>query len=308
MVARRIDFSQVLSNLRLADFRLIALGSGLLVAAWISFAFRWQILLGGVKPIPVPQTFSSIMIGYFANTFLPLRLGDLVRIALVNRRHERHTGEVVGSVALERTLDILTLLSMAAVLSLVVPIHPLIRSALFLFSVLGLGALAALLLLAHWKPGAAVPSKGRHIGHYAASGLRRVASGLSVLRNIRQTILTVCWSLLGWAAAGMAMSVYADAFHLPVPWYAGFFVLVVVNLGATIPSSPGFIGVYHYLVVLALSAWLANRNLALAFAIGTHAVNLLLTIALGGYCLTRESLGLGSVVRLSEGVRLNGSH
>jgi hypothetical protein len=88
---------------------------------------------------------------------------------------------------------------------------------------------------------------------------------------------------------------YIAAFHLHAPWYAGFFVLTVTNLGSAIPSSPGFIGVYHYLAVLALSVWIPDKSEALGYAIGTHGINVLTNILIGCTCLAREGIALQSI-------------
>jgi uncharacterized membrane protein YbhN (UPF0104 family) len=99
-------------------------------------------------------------------------------------------------------------------------------------------------------------------------------------------------SALAWLIAGTAAVSYIAAFHLQAPWYAGFFVLTVTNLGSAIPSSPGFIGVYHYLAVVALSVWVPDKSEALAYAIGTHGVSMFLNILLGCACLAREGIAL----------------
>jgi uncharacterized membrane protein YbhN (UPF0104 family) len=101
--------------------------------------------------------------------------------------------------------------------------------------------------------------------------------------------------VLAWVIAGIATISYIGAFHLQTPWYAGFFVLTVTNLGAAIPSSPGLIGVYHYLAVLALSLWVSDKSEALAYALGTHGISMLLNVLLGTGCLVKEGIALSSV-------------
>jgi len=83
--------------------------------------------------------------------------------------------------------------------------------------------------------------------------------------------------------------------RLPVPWYAGYVVLMFVNLGAVVPSSPGGIGVYHYLSILALSFWSVDRSAALSFAVVSHALGLLVTATAGFYGLARQGLSLRSL-------------
>jgi hypothetical protein len=107
--------------------------------------------------------------------------------------------------------------------------------------------------------------------------------------------LALWLSALAWTIAGTATISYIAAFHLHAPWYAGFFVLTVTNLGAAIPSSPGFIGVYHYLAVLALSVWVPDKSEALGYAIGTHGINMLTHILVGCACLAREGIAFRSL-------------
>jgi uncharacterized membrane protein YbhN (UPF0104 family) len=125
--------------------------------------------------------------------------------------------------------------------------------------------------------------------------VERFAAGLGTLRDGRELGSVLCLSALAWAIAGTATVCYIAAFHLHAPWYAGFFVLTVTNLGSAIPSSPGFVGVYHYLAVLALSVWVPDRSEALGYAIGTHGISVLVNILLGCTCLAREGIALQSI-------------
>jgi uncharacterized membrane protein YbhN (UPF0104 family) len=81
--------------------------------------------------------------------------------------------------------------------------------------------------------------------------------------------------------AGISILCFVRAFQLTVPWQAGFLVLSVTNLGGAIPSSPGAIGVYEFLAMLALSAWLTEHSAALGFAVVTHVANLAMTVLFG---------------------------
>lgn len=87
------------------------------------------------------------------------------------------------------------------------------------------------------------------------------------------------------------MGLILEAMHLDVPWYAMFVQLVVVNLGAMIPASPGGIGMIHYLSMLVLSLWIVDKACALSFAVVFHGLPYLLIMLLGTLCILREGLG-----------------
>lgn len=125
--------------------------------------------------------------------------------------------------------------------------------------------------------------------------LGNFSSGADVLKRPSGFLGITLLTALLWLITGLATLAWVSAFNLPVPWYAGFFVLVMVNLGSAIPSSPGYIGVYHYLAVLALSLWTPDKNAALAYAIGTHALNMIANVGLGSFYLSREGLSLRSL-------------
>ena len=130
----------------------------------------------------------------------------------------------------------------------------------------------------------------------ALAVLHKFAEGLQMTRS-RDDILKLCLlSLFSWLIANLSMWCYLRAFHLAVPWQAATLVLVVTNLGAAIPSSPGAIGIYEFLTILALSVWLPDRSMTLAFAAVVHSVNLALSVTLGLAVAWHEGVQLSKLV------------
>ena len=80
--------------------------------------------------------------------------------------------------------------------------------------------------------------------------------------------------------------------HLPLE--ASFVVLVVVSLLISIPASPGFVGVYHFDVLISLQLYGLNTSQAAAVSIVMHAGQYIPITLLGFYHLRREHLRLSS--------------
>jgi uncharacterized protein (TIRG00374 family) len=305
LIARTVDWDGTAAALWQADWRLVGAGAGALVATLVIFSVRWQVLLSGTARLPLGATFSYLMIGYLANTVLPLRLGDLARAGLAGRRHAIDPPRVFGSILLERVLDLLILLALILGLSLVIDVPTVIRAGMTVLAAAGLGGLAFLAVLAAARdrlPGLAALLPGfvpRAPVDQLLGLTARFAGGLRTLRSARQLGEGLALSGLAWALAGLGTYLWVQAFHLSVPWYAGLFLLAVINLGGAIPSSPGAVGVYHYLAVLALSVWVTDQGAALADAIGTHGVNIVLNVLIGCACLAREGLAIRTVAGLS---------
>jgi hypothetical protein len=62
---------------------------------------------------------------------------------------------------------------------------------------------------------------------------------------------------------------------------AALFLLIVLQIGVAVPSSPGRIGVFHYLCVQALAVFGIGGANALSYAFILHLIAVILPVALG---------------------------
>lgn len=298
LASRDVEWPSVVQSWKEASPGLLLLGTAFLVASWLVAAVRWRVLLFAVKSLRVRDTFAYIAIGYLANTVLPLRLGDLARAALIGRKKNIGISRSLGSIAIERLMDVLILVALTLVLMPVLKIPSPIQKGLAGMTAVALIALAGLLAVSLNK--AHLPRLAAKLGRVMPRRwatrilmlLGNFSSGADVFHRARGGLAVSGLSAGVWFFAGVGTLLWLKAFHLAVPWHAGFFVLVVVNLGSAIPSSPGYIGVYHFLAMLALSLWVPDRNATLAYAIGTHALNMLANVGFGSWFLVREGLSL----------------
>ncbi len=301
LALRNVEWSGVWSAWRAARWDLLLLGTALLAGSWLVAAVRWRILLSAVDDLRVRDTFAYITIGYLANAVLPLRLGDLARASLIGRKKNVGISRSLGSIAIERLMDVLMLVALTLALTRVLEIPAPIQAGMTGMVAAGLIGLVGLMAISlnrkHLPRLTAFLAKvmPHRLADRVLTLLGNFSSGADVLHRPAGFLSVVALSAGVWLAAGMGTLAWVTAFHLDVPWYAGFFVLVMVNLGSAIPSSPGYIGVYHYLAMLALSLWTGDRNAALAYAIGTHALNMLANVGLGSFYLTREGVSLRSL-------------
>lgn len=301
LVLRNIQWQDVWSAWMQARWGLLVLGTLALVAGWGVAAVRWRILLAPAPNLRVRDTFAFICIGFLANTVLPFRLGELARATLLGRKKQLGISRVLGSIALERVLDLLAMIGMILLLALVMELPPAVQTAVVTLSAGGLGALLVLVVLAfhqeRWQR--MTPILARIMPHRLADKITTLignfSSGAGVLRKPGALMAAGGLSLMIWSIAGSAAWLWIRAFQLPVPWYGAFFVLIMVNLSSAIPSSPGYVGVYHYAAVLALSVWVPDRSVALAYAFGSHALNMLANVSLGAWFLAQEGLSLNSL-------------
>ncbi len=100
---------EALSQTSLFWFCLSIFGS--LLSFWVR-AWRWKLLIdagesGNTKTI---HTFWALMVGYLANLLVP-RAGEVVRCGVLAKTEDRQMGKLLGTVILERTFDLLFMVS-----------------------------------------------------------------------------------------------------------------------------------------------------------------------------------------------------
>jgi uncharacterized membrane protein YbhN (UPF0104 family) len=103
-----------------------------------------------------------------------------------------------------------------------------------------------------------------------------------------------------WGLLAASLGLFLKSFELSLPWYAPLSTVVILNLGALLPSSPGAIGVAHLLIILSLEPWSLPRGLAVSVAIVIHGVTFAVNILLGLIALWRESIAFTSLTQVGR--------
>lgn len=307
LVGRQVSWAALRAALAAADWRWALPGALLLLLTWALFAVRWRGLLRAAAPVRWADAFSYIVIGYFGNAVLPLRLGDIARLTLVSRKYNINVGFAAAVAILEKLLDIFTMLGAAALVLWITPLPATLRAAVQATAAGALAALVALVLLARseWLLARVEAAMPRWLPTGATrlifGLLRKFAQGLQVLGSPARLAWVAAVSLASWTAAWLSVVCYAFALRLSVPPLAPLLVLVVINLGGGIPSSPGSIGVFEFLTVLALSVWRVDSGAALGFAAVLHVANLALIAAAGLVAVWREGVQWGALGQGASG-------
>src|SRR5205823_7516210 len=98
------------------EWQWVALAIGLNLASVVVRALAWRTVIRQAMPSPhpgIPLVFSAFSVGLFANAVLPGRIGELARVAVLNRKLPRRKGTwaiLVGTVFAHRVFDIVPVL------------------------------------------------------------------------------------------------------------------------------------------------------------------------------------------------------
>jgi uncharacterized membrane protein YbhN (UPF0104 family) len=128
-------------------------------------------------------------------------------------------------------------------------------------------------------------------------------SGSRALRSGRASAAVAGLSAATVALAASTNYLLFRAFALDVPPIGAVLLLVTLQVGNTLVSVPGNIGVFHAVTVLTLGFYSVDRDVALAYAVALYAVALLPKIAVGGLLLSlapQDLMSLDGVWRKSQ--------
>jgi len=251
---------------------------------------------------------AATMIGYMANNVLPLRAGEFVRVYVVARRwdaaaagsRERSRGFwiALATLVVERVLDSLFIVAMLAILVLVIPVPVALQWAaviLLAVDVVGIALLVGLAVAPDWCR----QLTARLLGRWPAlrdrtyRGLETFVQGLEGIRTWERVVPILVWTAVVWILPALAAWTMLLAMGLHLPWLAGWTVLVFVGLGVSIPSAPGYVGVFHAAAALAVTLFGVEQPVALGYALVFHASQIVPVTLLGWLYLVREHVSLG---------------
>jgi uncharacterized protein (TIRG00374 family) len=263
---------------------------------------RWRLLLRPIRQVPLLPLFSATCIGFFCNMVLPLRVGEVVRPVLLGRRTGTPISSVLGTVLLERLLDMVTILMLLGVVVAVVPVPESIRRSGLVFVALGIGGVVTVLALQRRSPlalrlvagvlarlPAPIRARADAALHGFIDGLQSIGGGAALLR-------IVAYSFYLWAVIAAVFAVGFVACGLSVPLVMGGLALVTVVAGAvSVPSAPGFIGTYQAGCVVALALFGIGRAEAIPYSIVVWAAGWLTQIVLGVVFLLRENISFRDI-------------
>ena len=293
------DFGRLTTALREAQYGYLAPAIVVyFIGVWLR-TIRWHFLLRPNKHVSWRRLFPVVVIGYMANDVLPARMGEFVRAYVLSQKEDIRKSTCLATIVLERVFDGLAMLSFLAIVGLLFSFSPTVQSIAIITGSLFVSALAVLLLTAA-RPAAAERLVGRILPllpHRFRQSVQRMACsallGLKALRSGRAVLAVFGLSLGAWTMeAGMYYLVGLGFFSdLPLP--AVLLTVAVANLGTMIPSSPGYVGTFHALVVFSLALFGLGGETALAFATVLHATLVIPVTLWGFYYLWRENLSFG---------------
>ena len=291
LAGRKVDFSLMWEAFTKVNYGFVLLAVPVMFFSHFLRALRWRYLMDPIKRVDLASLFSALLIGYMANILMPAHLGELLRAYVLGKKRGVSASSTFATIVVERIIDVFALLLLMVFAVFVYPFPDWINKAGYAMLIGTVGLFVFLILLKKYfafferfvrlflKP---LPKK---LQEKLGRGIRSFVLGLVPLRSAWDYPVVAVLSVVIWACYGFIIHLvlyafdFVSVYHLP--WSTSLIVLVVTTIGIVVPSSPGYVGTYHWLCQISLAMFGVPAGPALSFAILTHGVNFLPVLIAG---------------------------
>ena len=273
----RIDWHRVYVSFQSAHwYPWLPLGIAAYLTGQLVRGVRLKVLVSSDANLSVIGASNIVIVGYAVNNILPARLGEFVRAKVLSDRTRQ---SYVGSLAItlvERLMDGLAILFILCVAGRAMVGRGFIGYvAAIAGSVLG-GALIFVTLTA-MRPELLLSMVSfvtqrldRKTHALAVRTVMQVIAGVGSLGSPRKSALVFLLSLVVWSFESGLYWFMLPCFNLPWRVTTAAITMSLTNLALLIPSSPGFVGTFHYFCMQSLQVFGVEPALALSYAVVAH--------------------------------------
>jgi hypothetical protein len=291
LAIKKADLGQVVNALKGANYWYLLPAIAILFFSHWLRALRWRYLLDPIRRLDTKSLFSSLIIGYMANIFTPAHLGEFLRAYVLSKKRDIPMGSTFATIVVERIIDVFSLL---VVLLLVIFIHPFPDWVVKSGYIMLFGALVLFLFLIVLKKqnsktqslvGLILKPLPERFRSRMEGFIERFVEGIVPLKTWYDYIIVVVLSMAIWACYSLGFYFCLHGFEFigtfNLPWYVSLVLLAITTISIIVPSSPGYVGTYHYLCQLSLAMFAVPSGPALSYAVVVHGVNFVPVLVVG---------------------------
>jgi uncharacterized protein (TIRG00374 family) len=290
---------QAMKEISNVSWKWVLVGMGFDIVSYGVQALRWKFLLTPFKKIPLTHAIRAVYAGLFANLVFPLRPGELLRCYLISDSEDITIGRVLGSVGVERLIDLVIATASLAVVSLMVDLSAQARRVQRVADILGvvtLVLLAIIVVMIFYLEIRLGKDPTLGTGRHPLPGkMMRALLGLHAMGTAPSFYAAVLASLFMPICQVMGLWAMMKAYHLDVQFLAAIVVLLIINLGVSLPNAPANVGSYQFFCVLGLSVFNVEKTTATGFSIFAFLALTVPFVFLGFAALLRSGLSLKSM-------------
>ena len=307
LAVRHIDIRKTLEVIKQTNYIFLIPAAVIFIIDFSLRGLRWKYLLLPIKKCKMINLMSTTFIGFFANNILPARAGEFIRIVMIGEKENISKTSTTATIILERFLDVVAILILISITFFIYPYPPMVKKGIYALAGImvfltvffyGLMFLREPTLKIIKKLLSVFPLK---IQRKAETLINLFIDGLEVLKNKKQMLVVIGISMFIWTIDSSVYLFIAKGMGITqIDFTGAIFIMTLTAIGISIPSSPGYIGVFEYFGILACTVLGVEKSTALSFILVTHFVQFFMMTIAGMIFLTREHMSLIQLDKAAE--------
>ncbi len=315
LFARQIDYAHIWEAFKSVNYYYLLLAGALQLLTLLIRSERWRYIIEPIKKISGYSMFTATSIGFMSNYIFPARMGEVIKAYVIGNREKISKSSSFATVVVERVFDGFSVLLFLILVVMFYPfpesfyqnpyLHPhKLKIAGVVLSGVYILILGGLLVMTHHydrvvkfldnrrKPDSSeLWDKLIHVINSFSQGLESLKGG----RHLGRILLL---SFMIWGVIFVSIYVAYQAFELQLSFFSAVLITVIIAAAVAIPSSPGFIGTFHFACAGGLILLGVETSKANSFAILVHAVIIIPVIILGLVFAAREGINLKQLQKM----------
>lgn len=284
---RKIEFAKILSDLKSLQVPYALAAAAISTTTLFFRAVRWHQVVRREKPFAFSNTFWATAIGYLANNILPARAGEVIRSVILGLSSGIRKSLVLATALTERIIDAGVLLLMAVVMLQFTDRFPAaIRDSWYLLLPIVVALLLAVFLspfiegLLHKIPKLVPANAG--IKEKLRGLISGMLDGVRVFHNIRLLAVFLSATLVIWCLDATVFMMLARSLGSELTMPQAIIFAAAIGFASSIPSTPGFVGVFQAVAVILLPFFGIPADRAFLLVSIMQLLSLLITGCFGG--------------------------
>ncbi|MBO99798.1 MAG: hypothetical protein CMG34_01035 [Candidatus Marinimicrobia bacterium] len=298
---KNINFGDLKKSFESIDLLWVLAATLLLVFYTLIRSFRWRLLLFSIKNLNIEDLFASNMIGYFGNSILPFKMGEVLRGYSISNSNNLKTSTVLGSIVLERVCDLFGLIFVFILVSVFYSFPNDIELSL-IFTIIFIVAIILLLLLISFKKKLILDKisnlwlmNSKSVIAFIKT-LRSFSKGFNSLYDFRSFFFISLHTIITWIILFFVTHFALLSLDMSLSWVEIGVVLLLTSMAMSVPAAPGSIGTHHFATFYVMNSLFNYNSIeSQTFAIVLHAISYLPLVIIGSYYFFKSSIQIFDV-------------
>lgn len=312
---KNVPFAELFKYLASINYFWVLPATLITLVSFLLRAVRWRIILDSTKKMGVMRAFHPMMIGFMINCIFPGRLGEVARPAILQKEENIPFATGLATVVAERVFDICLLILLFILTAGMLQINPdqsvgsgkyqlnqeTLQAVFDGMLKLGTVLIAGIVLFSMSKVRKSIyrfimytpelfffagqrfkSSFSKKVSEPVINILKNIAQGFTLIRYPKKIILCAFLSMLIWGL--QAFSYYLFSLGSPginLTFFEIATTLVIICFFISLPSVPGWWGLWEAGGVFALSLFGVSAKEAAGFTLANHALQVFPVIIAG---------------------------